>query len=61
MEELIRGDQKWDFCRTFRAGNTVHVPQWRVNSHGRFMEILEYGSGGQWSFAIIPEGRERSG
>lgn len=60
VEELIRGDHKRDFCRTFRMGNTVHVAQWRVNSHGRFLEVSEYGAKGWQSFFIILEGRARS-
>lgn len=31
------------------------------NVHGRFLELLEYGGGGQHSFVIVPEGREGSG
>lgn len=42
-------------------GNTVHVAQWRVNSHGRFLEISEYGARGRQSFPIILEDRERTG
>jgi hypothetical protein len=59
VAELIR-DHKRDFCRTFRMGNTVHVAQWRVNSHGRFLEVSEYGAEGWQSFIIILEGRARS-
>jgi hypothetical protein len=32
-----------------------------VNSHGRFLEVLEYGAGGWRSFIIISEGQERRG
>ena len=38
-------------------GNSMHVAHQRVNSHGRFLEVMEYGAGGR-NFIIIPEGRE---
>lgn len=47
VEEFIRGVNLRDFFGTFRVGNIEHVAQRRVNSHGRFLELLEYGAGGQ--------------
>lgn len=61
VEELLRGDQNWDFYRTFKVGNTLHLAQGRVNSYERYLEILKYGAGGRWSFVIIPKGRKNSG
>jgi hypothetical protein len=45
VEELIRGDEIRDFCWTFRMGDSVHIAHRRVNSHGRFLEVVEYGVG----------------
>ena len=41
MEELIKGDELSDFCRTFRHGNK-YIMQRRENHHRRFMELSEY-------------------
>jgi hypothetical protein len=42
VEKMIGGDEIWDFCWTFRMGNSMHVAHRRVNSHGRFLEVMEY-------------------
>lgn len=60
MVEFIRGDNFHHFCRIFRVGSIVHVPQRHAYSHGMFMEVSEYGAGGLCSVIIIPEGREGS-
>lgn len=57
VDEMIRGDETWDFCRTFRMGNSMNAAHQRVNSHGRFLEVMEYDAGWR-SFIIIPESRE---
>lgn len=44
MVELIRGDNQWDFNRTFRVSSIVHVAWRHVNSHGIFFDVLEYGA-----------------
>jgi hypothetical protein len=61
MEELRQGGEMRDFCRTIRVGSTVHILQWRGNTHGRFLVLLEFGNGGRRTFVIISKGREGSG
>jgi hypothetical protein len=39
----------------------VHILQRRGNAHGRFLELSDYGNGGQRTFVILSEGREGSG
>jgi hypothetical protein len=47
MEELIKGEDIRDFCRTFRVGNMAYVMQRPENIHRRFLEVSEYGGGRQ--------------
>jgi hypothetical protein len=43
VEELIRGDPLREFGKTLRVGSIAYVVQRCANSHGRFLELSEYG------------------
>lgn len=55
VEELIREENLSDFYRSSRSRDVVYVAHRCANSHGRVLELLEYGVG-QQSFIVIPEG-----
>jgi hypothetical protein len=61
VEELIIGVEMKDFYWSIRHGNTIYIAQRRLNSHRRYLELLEYGGGGQSSFMVIPEANEVRG
>lgn len=50
-----------DFYWSIRHGNTIYVAHRRLNSHGRYLELSEYGGGGESSFIVIPEANEGRG
>jgi hypothetical protein len=61
VEEYIREENLSDFYKLFRYGDVVYIAHRHANSHGRFLELLEYGAGGQQSFIVILEGHEGRG
>lgn len=43
-----------------RDGQKVNLVQRRGNRHGRYLAVVEYGSGGRRGFIVLLEGRDRS-
>lgn len=61
MEDLTKGDELREFCRTFQIGSTAYIVQRQENNHRRFMDLSKYGGERRCIFIIVPEGQEGSG
>jgi hypothetical protein len=49
------------FYSLFRSGDVVYIAHRHANSHGRFLELSEYGVRARRSFIVILEGHEGRG
>lgn len=60
MVKVISGGEKlWEFYRTVKVGSRAYIAQRRMNSHGWYMALPEYG--GQHGFIVFSEGWEGRG
>jgi hypothetical protein len=60
VEEMIKGENLREFCKTLTVGSRAYVAWSCANGHGRYLAVVEYG-GGRRAFSRILEGREGRG
>ena len=61
MEELIFGQSRGQFAKSFRGGDKFFILQLGSNTYGSFLLIFELIHGHRKGFIVVPEGKSRSG